>query len=72
MCIEDGIDLFCLFTPKYSRLHIRSDEIFFKIMKKPSIVQKEMIPHMNGLLVFIEIKQKKKIVEKKIKLADSK
>ena len=40
--------------------HISSDEVFSKILKKPSIVQKLMIPHMNGLLVFIEMKQLKK------------
>ena len=34
-------------------------------MKKPSIVQKEMIPHMKGLGVFIEMKKKKKIADSK-------
>ena len=33
----------------YSRVHISSDEVFSKILKKPSIVQKKMIPHMKGL-----------------------
>ena len=41
-----------------SRVHISSDEVFSHILKKPTIVQKKMIPHMNGLLVFIEMKQR--------------
>ena len=40
----------------YSRVHISSDEVFSKILKTPSILQKQMIPHRNGLLVFIEMK----------------
>ena len=43
----------------YSRVHISSDEVFSKILKKPSILQKWMIPHINGLLVSIQMKQKK-------------
>ena len=43
----------------YSRVHISSDEVFSMILKKPSILQKYMIPHMNGLLVFIEKAKKK-------------
>jgi hypothetical protein len=31
-----------------------------------------MIPHMNGLLVFIQMKQKKKNSKEKFKIADSK
>ena len=46
-------------TRKYSRVHISVDEVFSKILKKPFIVQKKIIPHMNGLLVFIGIKKKK-------------
>ena len=49
----------------YSRVHISSDEAFSKILKEPSIVQKKMIPHMNGLHVFIDMKQKKKILFEK-------
>ena len=30
---------------KYNCVHIISDEVFSKILKKPSIMQKEMIPH---------------------------
>ena len=37
----------------YSRVHISSDEVFSKILKKPSIVQKKTIPHMKGKVVFI-------------------
>ena len=51
---------------RYSPVHISSDEVFSKIPKKPSIVQKLMIPHMNGLLVFIEIMQFFIFFEKKI------
>ena len=46
-------------VPNYSRVQKSWNEVFFKILKKPSIVQKKMIPHMNGLLVFLEVKQKK-------------
>ena len=42
---------------KYSRVHISSNNLFSKIMKKPSIVQKNMTPHMNRLLVFFDMKQ---------------
>ena len=41
-----------------SRVHISSDEIFSKIMKKPSIVQKKMIPHMKFFGLFNKMKQK--------------
>ena len=33
----------------YSRVHKSSDSLFSKILEKPSIVQKKMIPHMTGL-----------------------
>ena len=33
----------------YSRVQKSWNEVFFKILKKPSIVQKKMIPHMKGL-----------------------
>ena len=49
----------------YSRVHISSDEVFSKIMKKPSIVQKKLIPHMKAFGLFNKIKQKK-IQKKKI------
>ena len=42
----------------YSRVHISSDEVFSKILRKPSIVQKKMIPHMKAKVVFIGKKQK--------------
>ena len=38
------------------------DEVFSKILKKPSIVQKWMIPLVNGLLVFFEMKQNSRIL----------
>ena len=34
---------------KYSRVQKSWNEVFFKILKKPSIVQKKMIPHIKGL-----------------------
>ena len=37
----------------HSRVHISSDEVFSKILKKPSIVQKKMIRHMKAKIVFI-------------------
>ena len=43
----------------YSRVHISSDEVFSKILKKPSIVQKKMIPHMKAFGLFNKMKQKK-------------
>ena len=49
----------------YSRVHISSDEVFSKILKKPSIVRKKMIPHMKAFSLFNKMKQKKKITEKK-------
>ena len=44
----------------YSRVHISLDEVFSKILKKPSIVQKKMILHMKAKVVFIGKKQKNK------------
>ena len=43
-----------------SRVHISLDSLFSKILKKPSIVQKKMMPHMNGQHVSFEMKQKTK------------
>ena len=46
---------------RYSRVHISSDSIFSKILKKSSIVQKKFFPHikLKGLDFFTEVKQKK-------------
>ena len=33
----------------YSRVQKNWNEVFFKILEEPSIVQKKMIPHINGL-----------------------
>ena len=33
----------------YSRVHKSSDSFFSKILEKPYIVQKKMIPHIKGL-----------------------
>ena len=57
---------FCL---TYSRVHISSDEVFSKILKKPSIVQKKMMPHMKAFGLFNKIKQK---IQKKIQKKNSK
>ena len=35
---------------QYSRVHKSWNSFFSKILEKPSIVQKKMIPHINGLL----------------------
>ena len=43
----------------YSRVHISSDEVFSKILKKPSIVQKKMMPNMKAFGLFVKLKQKK-------------
>ena len=40
-------------------MHISSDSLFSKILKKPSIVKKKMIPHIKGL-DFSQIWSKKK------------
>ena len=39
-------------------MHISSDEVFSKILKKPFIVQKKMIPHMKAFGLFNKMKQK--------------
>ena len=44
----------------YSRVHISSDKAFCKILKKPSIVQKENIPQMKAKVFFVRKKQKRK------------
>ena len=33
----------------YSRVQKNWNEVFFKILEEPSIVQKKMIPHIKGL-----------------------
>ena len=33
----------------YNRVQKNWNEVFFKILEEPSIVQKKMIPHINGL-----------------------
>ena len=43
----------------YSRVHISSDELFSRILKKPSIVQKKMIPHMEAFGLFNKMKHEK-------------
>ena len=64
-CVVDTIvSYYCIYYAMrrnslyFSGVLISLDEIFSKIQKKPSILQKWMIPHMNGLLVVIELKQK--------------
>ena len=43
----------------YSRVHKSSDSFFPKILEKPSIVQKKMIPHRNGLHFSMKWSKKK-------------
>ena len=59
------VSIRCLWIPLvyYSRVHISSDTAFFKIMKKPSIVQKKTLPHMNLLGIFHWEKTTKKNFE---------
>ena len=52
----------------YSRVHISSDDVFSKILRKSSIVQKKMIPHMKAKVVFIGKKQKRKKQKRKKKI----
>jgi hypothetical protein len=40
-----------------SRVHDIWNKVFFKILKKPFLVQKETIPHMKAKLIFIDMKQ---------------
>ena len=40
----------CMYT--YSCVDIGSDEVFSKILKKPFIVQKKIIPHMKAFGIF--------------------
>ena len=49
---------------KYSRVQKNWNEVFFKILEEPSIVQKKMIPHIKGL----DFSQRWS--KKKIKMAD--
>ena len=42
------------FHTTYSRVHISLDSLFSKILKKPSIVQKKMIPHMKAKVFSLE------------------
>ena len=46
-------------------MHISSDEVFSKILKKPFIVQKKMIPHLKASGLLNKMKQKKRKSEKK-------
>ena len=58
----------------YSRVHKRWQRFFSKILEKPSIVQKKMLPHIKGL-DFSQRWSKKKIQNgrlKKFKMAASK
>jgi hypothetical protein len=52
-------------TETYSRVHISSDEVFSKMLKKPSIVQKKMLPHMKAFGLFKKMKQKEFFFRKK-------
>ena len=59
----------CLHTSvkRYSHVHISSGSLFSKILRKPSMVQKKMISHLIGLLVFFEMKKFFFILKKKSK-----
>ena len=49
---------------EYSRVHISLNEVFSKILKIPSIVQKKMIPHMKAFGLSNKMKQKKSKIKK--------
>ena len=51
--LDVGYNNFTEFLLSYSRVHISLDEVFSKILKKPSIVQ---IPHMKNKVDFHEMK----------------
>ena len=50
---------FFFFLFSYSRVHKSSDSFFSKILEKPSIVQKKMIPHITGLVFSLKWCKKK-------------
>ena len=58
----------------YSRVHKSSDSFFPKILEKPSIGQKKMIPHRNGLVFWLIWSKKKNQNDRlrKFKMAASK
>ena len=41
----------------YSHVHISSDKVFFKILKKPSVMQKKKLPDVKAFSLFIDKKQ---------------
>ena len=45
----DFINMLSSLCSMYSRVHKSLDSFFSKILEKPSIVQKKMIPHIKGL-----------------------
>ena len=53
-------------------MHISLDKVISKILKKPSIGQKKMIPHMKAKAIFIGKTQKQHFFyeETKFKMAD--
>ena len=68
---ESGYLLFLFFSFTYSREHKSSDSFFSKILEKPSIVQKKMMPYINGLLFFSEMKQKRKKIKMTASISSS-
>ena len=48
----------------YSSVHISSDEVFSKILKKPSIAQIRIIPHMKAKVVSIGKKDRNRRLKK--------
>ena len=59
--VLDGINISVacmLVCTLYSHVHISTDEVFSKILKKPSIMQKKMIRHMKPMVIVIGKKQK--------------
>ena len=56
---------------KYSGVHKSPPPFFSKILEKPSIVQKKMMPYINGLLFFSEMKQKRKKIKMTASISSS-
>ena len=68
MSIKHFFSITITHISRYSGLHISSNEVFCKILKKPSIVEKKMIlPHMKAKVIFIGKKQNKIFCKKNSK-----
>ena len=53
-------EMFSRTSFNYSRVHKRWQSFFSKILEKPSIVQKKMLPHIKGIFHKYEAKKNSK------------